>query len=220
MLFRSGTEVAYATNATLPLLSCDGAFYLCQDGAWFKAAAATGPWSLCDSVPARILQLPPSCPVYGVRFVRVIGSDAESVTFSITAGYFNSFVNDGIVSYGTGYAVAGTSVPGAGPDGAGTPVDGATWGQYAGFPFTYGYPMSHGWTGWTCDFIPGWGDYGLQCGPSWASSGWWGPGRAFGVGFALDMGFGGAWHWGHHPWGWRDGDGWWSSHWSGAYRRG
>ena len=48
-----GSDVAYATNSTLPLLSCDGLFYLCQDGAWFKASAATGPWALCDSVPAR-----------------------------------------------------------------------------------------------------------------------------------------------------------------------
>jgi hypothetical protein len=107
----AGTTVGYATNASAPLFQCDGAYYLCQDGAWFTAPAAGGPWTLCDSVPEAIYAIPPSCPVYGVTFVRVQTSTPDSVTFSFTAGYMNSFVADGVVAYGTGYATPGTQVP-------------------------------------------------------------------------------------------------------------
>jgi hypothetical protein len=58
---------------------------------------------LCDAVPQLMYVMPPSSPVYGVTFVRVMGSTADTVTFGFTAGYMNSYVNNGIVSYGTGF---------------------------------------------------------------------------------------------------------------------
>ena len=202
-----GTSLSWAPNASSPLILCEGSYYLCQDAAWFTAEASTGPWVLCDAVPQLMYVMPPSSPVYGVTFVRVMGSTTDTVTFGFTAGYMNSFVNNGIVSYGTGFATSGMTAPGvAGND-------------YLGYPGTYGCWPNFGYAGWMYESVPGWGEYGLQCAPVWACSGWWGPGRSFGLGYALGMGYGGSWHWGYHPWGWRGTDGWWMNHWSGAYRR-
>ena len=202
-----GTSLSWAQNASAPLILCEGSYYLCQDAAWFTSDAATGPWALCDAVPQLMYAMPPSSPVYGVTFVRVMGSTADTVTFGFTAGYMNSFVNNGIVSYGTGFATAGMTAPGV----AGN--------EYLGCPGTYGCWPNFGYAGWMYETAPGWGEYGLQCAPVWACNGWWGPGRSFGLGYALGMGYGGSWHWGYHPWGWRGTDGWWMNHWSGAYRR-
>lgn len=214
----AGTPLSWAANANVPVIRCDGTFYACEEAAWFTAPSATGPWSLCDALPAAIGSIPPTCPVYPVTFVRVETSTATTVTFSYTAGYMNSFVGpDGGIVYGSGTATPGTTVATVGPP---VPDEGVTWGDYMGWPATYGYWPSFGYAGWTCGSYPGWVDFGLQCGPAWAAPGWWGPGDSFGVGYALGVDYAGAWQWGYHPWGSGGHDGWWSSHWGGAYGRG
>jgi len=222
----AGTSMRYAVNASAPLIACAGKYYLCQDAAWFVSDAASGPWALCDSLPAEIDSIPPSCPVYNVTFVEVYGSTPETVTFGYTAGYMNSFVDDGTVVWGTGWSHPGTTGQGTVPaDASDAPYDPTAddnWGPYAGWPSSYGYWPSYGsaWGGWNFGWAPGWSDWGLWGGPSWAGAGWWGPGWGFGTGFALGYGFGNAWDWGYHPWGWRDAEGWWTRHWGAAYRRG
>ena len=215
----AGTQLTWATNASCPLIGCGGAFYLCQDGAWFTAPAANGPWSLCDTLPDAIAAIPPSSPLYGVTFVQVMGSTADTVTFGFTAGYMNSFANGGIASYGSGAAPASVTALGNAPDGSEPSSDAPQWGDYVGTPITYGCWTNFGYAGWNLEVFPGWGECALQCAPEWACGGWWGPGRSFGVRWALGMGWAGAWHWGYHPWGWRGTDGWWANHWGGAYRR-
>jgi hypothetical protein len=213
-----GSALRYAANSTVPLIECEGAFYACQDGAWFTAPAATGTWTLCDRVPDAIYAMPASAPVYGCTFVRVVDATAETVTFSYTAGYVGGLVDGGIAVYGTGYATPGLAA--ADPSAGGVPDSDAVWGEYAGWPATYGWWPCFGAAGWTCGSFPGWVDYALQPAPAWCAPGWWGPGASFGAGFALGMDWGGAWHWGYHPWGAQDSNAWWASHWGGAYRRG
>ncbi len=219
----AGTTMQYAANASSPLIYCKELYYLCDTAAWFVANAPNGPWALCDAVPEEIYSIPPSCPIYAATYVQVYNSDADSVTFGFTAGYMNSYENDGTVAYGTGYTYPGSIgaqdlVLGNNSD----ITDDDTWDTYGGYPNTYGYWPSYGddFGGWGFYGYPGWGDYGLYPGAYWSGDGWWGGGRGFGVGFALGMGFGDAWRWGYHPWGWRDGSGWWNNHWGGAYRRG
>jgi hypothetical protein len=219
----AGTTMQYAANASSPLIYCKEMYYLCDTAAWFVASAPNGPWALCDAVPEEIYTIPPSCPIYAATYVQVYNSDADSVTFGFTAGYMNSYENDGTVAYGTGYTYPGSIgaqdlVLGNNSD----ITDDDTWDNYGGYPNTYGYWPSYGddFGGWGFYGYPGWGDYGLYPGAYWSGDGWWGGGRGFGVGFALGMGFGDAWRWGYHPWGWRDGSGWWNNHWGGAYRRG
>jgi hypothetical protein len=219
-----GTSLTLAANATAPVVQCNASYFLCTDGAWCVAQAPTGPWDLCDAVPESIYAIPASSPAYGTTFVRVVNATPQSVTFAFTAGYANSFIDGGVVCYGTGFATPGVSAAdaqaAAAGGGASDPGDGASWGNYAGWPTTYACPMACGVTGWTCLGLPGWTEYALQCAPSWSAGGWWGPGQSFNTGFALGMGYAGAWDWGYHPWGAADADGWWTHHWSGAYRRG
>ena len=214
-----GTSMRYASNASDPLINCDGRWYLCESGAWFASDAAGGPWSLCDSLPESIGAIPPTCPVYPATFVEVYGSTPDTVTFGFTAGYMNSFVSEGSVVWGTGASAPGSTDQGDVPAADG--VSDPTWGPYAGWPFTYGSWPSYGteYGGWNFAPVPGWADAGLWCGPSWCGSGWWGPGWGFCNGYALGLGFADAWSWGYHPWGWRDGSGWWNNHWQGAHRR-
>ena len=218
-----GTGMQYAVNASSPLILCKGAYYLCENAAWFKGAAANGPWELCETVPEEIYTIPPSCPVYGATYVQVYNSTPDTVTTGYTAGYMNSYENDGTVAYGTGYAYPGSTGQGDVVLGDNSDItDDDTWDSYGGWPNTYGYwPMYGGYYGgWGLYGYPGWAGYGLWCGPYWGGAGWWGAGRGFGTGFALGMGLSNSWNWGYHPWGWRDGNGWWNNHWGGAYRRG
>jgi hypothetical protein len=219
----AGTSMQYATNTSAPMIACSGRYYVCDNAAWFASDAPGGPWSLCDSVPEEIYSIPPSCPVYNVTFVEVYDSTPDTVTFGYTAGYMNSFVSGGSVVWGTGYATPGSTEHGdvsIGDNGDIT-FDG-DWGPYSGWPSTYGYWPCYGpyLGGWGFGGYPGWGGYGLWCGPWWSGAGWWGPGWGFGAGYALGFGFANAWDWGYHPWGWRDREGWWNSHWHGAYTRG
>ena len=216
----AGTSLTLVTNATRPVIGCDGSWYLCQDAAWFTGASATGPWSLCDAVPAAIYGIPASSPAYGVTFVQVVNSSPDAVTFSYTSGYVNGFALDGVAVYGTGIATPGTAAAVDIGPGAVAPGDGATWGEYAGWPVTYGPQPNFGYAGWMFETAPGWAEDSLQCGPPWCSPGWWGPDQSFGMAYALGMGYAGSWHWGYHPWGARDGAGWWTNHWGAAYRRG
>jgi hypothetical protein len=219
----AGTSMQYATNTSVPMVACNGTYYLCDNAAWFVGGAPGGPWALCDSVPEEIYSIPPSCPIYNVTFVEVYDSTPETVTFGYTAGYMNSFVSDGSVVWGTGYSTPGSTEHGDVSIGDNSDItfDG-DWGPYAGWPSTYGYWPCYGpyLGGWGFYGYPGWGGYGLWCGPWWSGAGWWGPGWGFGAGYALGYGFANAWDWGYHPWGWRDRDGWWNSHWHGAYTRG
>lgn len=218
----TGTDMKYAKNASAPLIECQGKYYLCDNAAWFVGSSATGPWALCDKVPQAIYSIPPSCPVYNATYVQVYNSDDQTVTQGYTAGYMNSFENDGTVAYGTGYSTPGYTSQGDLWIGDNSDIEMEdTWDSYGGWPGTYyGNPYWAGDYGcWGFGGYPGWGYYGLGCGPMWGAPGWWGPGWGFGVGYGLGCGWAGAWGWGYHPWGWRNYDGWWSHHWDGAYRR-
>ena len=177
----AGTTMQYAANASSPLIYCKEMYYLCDTAAWFVANAPNGPWTLCDAVPEEIYTIPPSCPIYAATYVQVYNSDADSVTFGFTAGYMNSYENDGTVAYGTGYTYPGSIgaqdlVLGNNSD----ITDDDTWDTYGGYPNTYGYWPSYGadYGGWGFCGYPGWGDYGLYPGAYWSGDGWWGGGVA------------------------------------------
>ncbi len=48
-----GTEgVQFAINTSYDVFLVGGAYYCCYQGVWFQSRAATGPWIVCDEVPA------------------------------------------------------------------------------------------------------------------------------------------------------------------------
>ncbi|WP_255991891.1 hypothetical protein [Chitinolyticbacter albus] len=81
----AGTPLAYALNTAVPVIRVsDTAYYAVQNGIWFAARAATGPWAVAIRVPAVIYTIPTASPLHYVTYVYVYGSN-------------------GVVAYGTGY---------------------------------------------------------------------------------------------------------------------
>lgn len=110
-----GTSLAYAVNTTYEVLEVGGKYYACYQGAWFVAATPNGPWTLADSVPEAIYQIPPSHPLYNVTYVRPYAVTPTTVTYGYTAGYLAGFVSAGVLVYGTGYYYPPVVVPGPVP---------------------------------------------------------------------------------------------------------
>jgi len=164
-----GTSLQYAVNTPTPVIQTDAkAWYASQNGVWFTAAAATGPWVVATNVPSTIYSIPPSSPIYYVTFSRIYNHDHKYVWMGTTPGYYGTVVSpDGVVVYGTGYAYP----PYLGPT------------IYVSYPVTYGYgsnPCWTPWAGWAFGFSVGWamsGDWYWWCycppcpywGPYWYS---------------------------------------------------
>jgi hypothetical protein len=126
-----GTALQYAINTPTDVILIDGRYYALQDGIWFVASAPLGPWAVADVIPPEIYSIPPSSPLYHVRFVYIFGSTPDYVDFGYTPGYLGAFASDGVVVFGTGWWYPG-------------------WSQdmYFGWPWTWGFGVQFGyWTG-------------------------------------------------------------------------
>ena len=179
-----GTPLKYVVNSSAPLIQVpSGAWFALQKAVWFTAPALEGPWSVATSVPAEIYAIPPSSPIYYATYVKVYDSTPTTVTVGYLPGYMGSYVTEGTVVYGTGYAYApyiGTSV-------------------WYGSPVTYGYAAGIAWTPWT-----GWGygfGMGWAYGAAWGAAAWgWGAAPYWG-GYYGAWGAGGAYGaWGPGSW--------------------
>jgi hypothetical protein len=98
-----GTEIEYAINTESTILKIDGMFYAVDQGVWFVAEKPEGPWSVADEVPEEVQSIPASSPVHNVKYVSVYDSTPEYVYVGYTPGYLGSYINNGVVVYGTGY---------------------------------------------------------------------------------------------------------------------
>ena len=110
-----GTSMQYAVNTAAVVLKVEAKYYVCQNGAWFVAAAPSGPWTLAASIPPVIRTIPPSFPFYNVTYVQVYASTPTTVTYGYTAGYTMGFVSAGVLVYGTGYYYPPVVLPGPVP---------------------------------------------------------------------------------------------------------
>jgi hypothetical protein len=176
-----GTPLFYVVNSAIPILEVDPqSWYACQDGIWYFATSANGPWAVATSVPSVIYTIPTSSPLHYVTYVQVYGSTADLVYEGYTSGYFGTEIEpDGTVVYGTGYDYS--------------PWIGTIWYES---PVTWGWGFDDCWTPW-------WG-WGFDCGFGW---GWWYPGFGFWAFYPPYPCWGGyrCWHdYGHD--GWRDWD--------------
>ncbi|MEO8346850.1 MAG: hypothetical protein ABI607_14255, partial [Betaproteobacteria bacterium] len=98
-----GTTMHYAINTSFNVIQTGEGYFSCYRGAWFAAAAPTGPWALTPTVPTVVYTIPPASPMYPCTYVRVYASTPEYVTFGYTPGYAMSYVSAGVIVYGTGY---------------------------------------------------------------------------------------------------------------------
>ena len=98
-----GTSMQYAVNTDYAVLKINNRYYCCHNAVWFVAGSPGGPWLVCTTIPEEIQNIPPSCPLYYVKFTKVYDYDEEYAYVGYTPGYNGSYVNDGTVVYGTGY---------------------------------------------------------------------------------------------------------------------
>lgn len=99
----NGTSLAYAVNTPFDVIRVRDAYYACHDGVWFVAASPEGPWSVCDTVPDDVYEIPPSSPVYHTTYVYVYESTPDEVIVGYTGGYLGCYEEYGTIVYGTGY---------------------------------------------------------------------------------------------------------------------
>lgn len=98
-----GTDMSYAINSPDDIIQARGKYYAVSNGIWFVADKPVGPWSVCDFVPPEIYSVPPTVPVYHVKYVYVYDSTPDWVYVGYAPGYFGAFIWDGVVVYGTGF---------------------------------------------------------------------------------------------------------------------
>ncbi len=106
-----GTHLQYAVNSPMPVIGYRGRYYAVDKGVWFEAAGPTGPWQVCTERPEEVDLIPPTCPVYPVKYVYIYDVTPDWVYVGYTPGYLNTFVFGPTVVYGTGFLLP--SVAGA-----------------------------------------------------------------------------------------------------------
>jgi hypothetical protein len=156
----ASTPMSYAVNSPMDVIKVsDGDYYCCYQGVWYRASSPSGPWAVSTSRPADINAIPPDNPLYNDTYVAVYDSTPDYVDVGYTPGYLGSYIDDGLVVWGTGFYYNGW------------------WGHgYRPRQSTWGFGMAYNpWTGhW------GVGRHGLGVnyggfGPERYPSGWWGP---------------------------------------------
>ncbi|MCY1721934.1 hypothetical protein OU798_16390 [Prolixibacteraceae bacterium Z1-6] len=151
-----GTSVQYAINTESTVIKIDKTYYCVDDGIWFESSNPDGPWIVSDKRPEEVNEIPPSAPVYNVKYVYIYDSTPEVVYVGYTPGYYHSYMYGGVVVYGTGYYYR--------------PWYGS---YYYPRPMTYGFGVHYNpYTGWgfSAGFSYGWFRYSMYSHP-----GYWGP---------------------------------------------
>jgi len=151
-----GTSVQYALNTESTVIKIEKIYYCIDEGIWFESSKPDGPWKVSDKRPAEVDEIPPSSPVYNVKYVYIYDSTPEVVYVGYTPGYYHSYMYGGCVVYGTGFYYR------------------PWYGRYYyPRPVTYGFGVHYNpYTGWgfSAGFSYGWFTFGFHSHP-----GYWGP---------------------------------------------
>ncbi len=156
-----GTHLQFAFNTPIPVISYQGKYYAVDKGVWFEASKPTGPWQVCTARPEEVDLIPPTCPVYNVKYVHIYDVTPDWVYVGYTPGYLNTFVFGPTVVYGTGFYYH-------------------PWRGHVFYPrpWTWGFNMWYDpWIGWTfgLDYGPDWINVDVAWGGGFWFGGWWGP---------------------------------------------
>ncbi|HXX10720.1 MAG TPA: hypothetical protein VEK05_04315 [Burkholderiales bacterium] len=77
-----GTQLNYVANASVPMIQVDiNNWYAVQEGVWFRASEATGPWTVTRNIPPEIYAIPPTTPIYHAIQSRAISSSTDEVYY-------------------------------------------------------------------------------------------------------------------------------------------
>ena len=156
-----GTNLQYAQNTSATVLRYGNRYYAVDNGVWFESASPQGPWVVATTRPAEVELIPPSSPVYNVKYVYIYDVTPTYVYMGYTPGYLNTFVCGPTIVYGTGYYYR------------------PWYGRYYfPRPWTWGFNMWYNpWTGWSFGINIHFGWFNTTYYRPWHSwcGGWWGP---------------------------------------------
>ena len=154
------TSLFYAVNTESQVIQAGSKNYCVEDGVWYVADNAKGPWRVATEVPDEIYTIPASNPNYNVTYVYVYDTTPEVVYVGYYPGYTGSYLYNGCVVYGTGWYYR--------------PWHGRyyypryrTWGFNVRWNPWYGWSFGFGMTTGRFTFGIGFG--------RWGHRGWWGP---------------------------------------------
>lgn len=157
-----GTSLDMAVNSATSVIRSNGMYYAVDNGIWFESASPNGPWRVSTTRPGEVDNIPPSSPVYNVKYVYIYETTPQYVYVGYTPGYLGSYVYGPTVVYGTGWYYR-------------------PWYRHYYYPrpCTWGFGFSYNpWTGWSMNFgfNFGWNYFGWN---SWYHhhyhGGWFGP---------------------------------------------
>lgn len=143
-------DVRSAVNTATPVIESNGAFFALDDGVWFTATSAEGPWQVATSVPDAVYTIPTSSPLHYVTYARIYDVTPDWVFIDYTPGYYGAVTTGGAVVWGTGVRYR--------------PWIGRVW---YGRPITWGFGAHFGF----------YGDVGFAFGGAVWGHPWWGPSR-------------------------------------------
>jgi hypothetical protein len=159
-----GTNLDMAVNSGTSVIRSNGMYYAVDNGIWFESASPDGPWRVSTARPGEVDNIPPSSPVYNVKYVYIYETTPQYVYVGYTPGYMGSYIYGPTVVYGTGWYYR-------------------PWYRHYYYPrpCTWGFGFSYNpWTGWSMNF-------GFNFG--WSSFGWnyWNHGHYHGGWFGPPM---------------------------------
>jgi hypothetical protein len=96
-------SVEYAQNTSDAVFRYGNLYYACDDGVWYVANSATGPWAVATDIPDAIYKIPASNPHHNVTYVKVYDVTPQVVYVGYTPGYYGSYYYSGSVIYGSGW---------------------------------------------------------------------------------------------------------------------
>ena len=156
------TGIDLAVNTSYQVLRYEGTYYLCHNATWLTGFSAKGPWQFADSIPEQFALIPPSSPAYNTTFVKVEGSDDESINYAYTSGYEGAYVSNETVVQGTGYAAPAVSIS-------------IAYGYSSGYPYGYypyyWWPPTYGHGSWYDPSTGRYGEAAVAYGPYGAAGG-------------------------------------------------
>jgi hypothetical protein len=99
-----GTTLQYAPNTNLSIIKTEAnQYYAVDEAVWFTSSSPTENWTVATEIPAEISKIPPSSPVYNIKYVYIYDFSPDYVYVGYTGGYTGSFLYEGCLFYGTGY---------------------------------------------------------------------------------------------------------------------
>jgi hypothetical protein len=170
-------DLKYAVNTTFAVIKHNRQYYACDEAVWFVADDPLGPWIVATEIPVEIYTIPPSFPIYNIKYVRIYYVTDDLVYTGYLPGYTGTYVQNETIVYGTGYYYP--------------PYHGTI---YVAYPATWGWHVRwNPWYGWGFGFSYSTGRFTIRIGWGGHRYGWWGPGRYHGY----RRGYHRGWHHGY-----------------------